>query len=518
MSWRRALAHCGTLLLGLIAVTLGTPAGAAAAAPLPALHAEPDVVRGGRFVDARGREVLLRGVNVNALVDYWRGGPLPTVFGLERDDPALMASLGWNAVRLLVSWSRIEPEPGRYDDRYLAQVAATVERLEGHGLYSILDLHQDAWGPSLAARSGEACEPPGHPALGWDGAPAWATLDDGLPRCYVGWRDFSPAVRRAWEAFFTDRPAAGGMGVQARYLAMLRHVARRFAREPAVAAIDVMNEPNAIGPEQEAQLSTFYARAVRAVRGGERAGRGSGHVVLVEPSLGWSGRGGGAPPPFPHDGNLAYSPHLYGGGLGELGPPRREAFLTAREEARRLGGLPVLSGEWGAEPDRALPGSDEYFVAHQRLQDEARIGATLWTWRESCGDPHIVLERRLRPELVPRVWGVFEVDCADGRNAILGPRRELLADLARAYVRRAPGRLVRMRYEERTGLLTATGTGARRGVGTLEAFVPASAGRRSLRVRTSGLAEVSTSRHGGAGWVLQAHPRGDHWTLRVAAR
>jgi hypothetical protein len=32
------------------------------------LHAEPDPVSGGRIVDSDGREVLLRGVNVNALV------------------------------------------------------------------------------------------------------------------------------------------------------------------------------------------------------------------------------------------------------------------------------------------------------------------------------------------------------------------------------------------------------------------------------------------------------------------
>jgi hypothetical protein len=36
--------------------------------PIPALRAVPDPVLGGRIVDASGREVLLRGVNVNALV------------------------------------------------------------------------------------------------------------------------------------------------------------------------------------------------------------------------------------------------------------------------------------------------------------------------------------------------------------------------------------------------------------------------------------------------------------------
>ena len=107
-------------------------------------------------MDSRGREVLLRGVNVNALAEYWKGSRFPTVFPLARKDPARMAAIGWNAVRLLVSWSRIEPRPGRYDRAYLGQVASTVRTLARRGIYSIIDLHQDAWGPSLAAPAGQS--------------------------------------------------------------------------------------------------------------------------------------------------------------------------------------------------------------------------------------------------------------------------------------------------------------------------------------------------------------------------
>ena len=99
---------------------------APAAVRLTPLHAQPDRKAGGRIVDSRGREVLLRGVNVNALAEYWKGSRFRTVFPLARKDPARMAAIGWNAVRLLVSWSRIEPAPGRYDRAYLDRVGATV--------------------------------------------------------------------------------------------------------------------------------------------------------------------------------------------------------------------------------------------------------------------------------------------------------------------------------------------------------------------------------------------------------
>ena len=304
-----------------------------------------------------------------------------------------MAAIGWNAVRLLVSWSRIEPSRAATTARYLDLVAATVRRLSRHGIYTIVDLHQDAWGPALAARPGEACEPPTLPALGWDGAPAWATLDGGAARCFPpGTRELSPAVRAAWQAFFTDAAGPGGVGIQTRYVRMLRRVARRFARSTAVAGFDLMNEPNAIGAAQQAALSAFYARALDQIRAGERAGRGRRHLVLFEPSVLWSAFGNGAPPDFDRDRDVVYAPHIYTGGFTN-GPIPRAAFATARREARGFGGAPVLSGEWGTDPRRAGK-PDRYFLRHQALQDSFRMSATLWTWRESCGDPHKVADVR----------------------------------------------------------------------------------------------------------------------------
>src|SRR6266540_1973696 len=128
---RRALP---ALLLASAAVLLA-PAVASAKdlLDLRPLHADPDAQRGGRIVDDQGREVLLRGVNVNALAEYWKGTPFPTVFDLDRKDPDRMAGIGWDAVRLLLSWSRVEPAPGRYDTAYLDRVAQAVEALRRRG-------------------------------------------------------------------------------------------------------------------------------------------------------------------------------------------------------------------------------------------------------------------------------------------------------------------------------------------------------------------------------------------------
>ena len=108
-----AAVSCGLILVAFSAV---------ATAGLPRLKADPDPIRGGRIVDAKGREVILRGVNVNSLGQYWQGTDKPPTLPLERKDPARIVRIGWNLVRLIVSWSRVEPRPGQINRAYLDRV------------------------------------------------------------------------------------------------------------------------------------------------------------------------------------------------------------------------------------------------------------------------------------------------------------------------------------------------------------------------------------------------------------
>ena len=192
-----------------VALIAALPAGATA---LPRLSAQPDRVDGGRIVDSRGREVILRGVNVNSLGEYWQGTHVKPVLPLERQDPRRISRIGWNVVRLIVSWSRVEPSPGDYNERYLDRVSKWISRFEREGVYTIVDFHQDAWGATLAGRLDEPCPPGYETAFGWDGAPAWATLDEDQPRCFLNSREINPAVSAAWRNFFADSPGPGGMG------------------------------------------------------------------------------------------------------------------------------------------------------------------------------------------------------------------------------------------------------------------------------------------------------------------
>jgi endoglycosylceramidase len=478
--------------------------------PLTLLHAEPDAVAGGRIVDARGREVLLRGVNVNALVDYWRYGPKPATGALTDDDVDAIAGIGWDAVRLLVSWSRIEPRPGHYDEHYLDEVRHAVERFGQRGVSTIIDFHQDAWGATLVAPPGTECPDGALPAFGWDGAPGWATLAGDSARCApAGVRELSPAVQAAFSAFWHDQPGPGGIGIQTRYLRMLEHVSHRFAARADVAGYDVMNEPNAFSSEDIAALGAFEQRAVAAIRRGEAEDRAPHHLVLLEPSITWSDAGTGTPPVFAPDRDVVFAPHIYRGGFTG-GPVVPTDFDRARADAATFGGVPVLVGEWGTSPARAEDPADTYFLDHQRLQDEHRMSATLWTWRESCGDPHKAAEARAGQ--VPGVWGELDVDCATGD--VHGLRTALVAELARGYVRAAPGRLTETSYDA-AGAMHARGVDARRGL-ALVAWYPRplatgtvhATGLRAVRVRSTGA---------DGGTYLTATATGGAWQVDIGA-
>jgi endoglycosylceramidase len=233
------------LVLGLVALLAGSGCGrpelAALETPGPepaakALTAAPDpqpvppsafiTTSGMRFIDTEGREILLRGVNI---VD--KSPQRNYLSWHSEEDFARLRDWGMNVIRLGIIWDGLEPEPGVYNDAYLAEIDKRIEWAAKYGLYVFLDMHQDLYS-----------------VLYSDGAPEWATLADGLPHTHEGevWSDAyltSPAVQRAFDNFWANQPAPSGIGLQDHYAAAWRHVAKRYANRPTVIGYDLMNEP-----------------------------------------------------------------------------------------------------------------------------------------------------------------------------------------------------------------------------------------------------------------------------------
>ncbi|MBN2360667.1 MAG: cellulase family glycosylhydrolase [Deltaproteobacteria bacterium] len=151
--------------------------------------------------DGHDRYLSFHGVNVsgsskvpvfldaaNGLFTYV-GKPFP----LEAAEAQIqrLADLGFNAFRLLVIWEGVEPEHrGEYDQEYLGYLREVVRIAGEHGIYVLVDMHQDMFSRHLRVKYNE------HPAYGEPGSieasltsliPPYTDLvqGDGAPRWVV---------------------------------------------------------------------------------------------------------------------------------------------------------------------------------------------------------------------------------------------------------------------------------------------------------------------------------------------
>ncbi|GAA2363378.1 cellulase family glycosylhydrolase [Dactylosporangium salmoneum] len=448
--------------------------------------------------DVTGRQVILRGVNVNQLIDYYLRDPaVPATQPLTDGDFEQMAAMGFNVIRLGLSWSRLEPQRGTFDESYLRQIRAAVAGAKAHGIYTVLDMHEDAWGNAIA-RPSERCGGGTTPTTGWDGAPAWATITDGTAHCQFLARDLAPAVATAFGNFYTDRD-----GIQSELVRTWAFVAQAFADEPAVAGYDLLNEPGiGAGPPISSGLllGRYYDAAITAIRQAERAAGGHTHLVFFEPSVLWSGLGFDvAPAPgFTGDRQLVFAPHPYSEsismdqGLG-LTIASIERNLATSARAARAYRAALWFGEWGWFGD---PGVDDAkvrrFVA---AQDRLGAGGAFWVWRQGCGSPETAADATTSGNLV-------SVDCRTGESA--PPPSAFAQPLSRAFPRALPGRLDSLTSGP-DGELRIAATAADDPVNCLvDIWVP---GNAMPHLTTTGVANPSSEQVTG-GWRITGCARG----------
>jgi endoglycosylceramidase len=227
---------------GVAAAALAVVAACAAPAPLVRLPdsadavsvAAPDVVgplrvRGADLVDATGRIVQIHGVNSVAKLAPWVTPA--TDGGLGPADLAALDRDGYDGVRLGVWPAALMPAPGQVDEAYLDLVVQTVDALAAHGIWVLLDLHQDVF--------------TGMPS--WATTPAAAALSDATPAGLesIGWAAAytSPRSLRQWDDWWADAEVAPGLGVVDAYAQGAAALAARVASSPTVVGLEVQNEP-----------------------------------------------------------------------------------------------------------------------------------------------------------------------------------------------------------------------------------------------------------------------------------
>ncbi|MGV1088542.1 MAG: cellulase family glycosylhydrolase [Mycobacterium sp.] len=201
-------------------------AGAGGTVPMSAGPLLPVSPTGTWLTTSDGRVVIAHGLNeVYKLPPYE-----PSASGFSADDAAFLAANGFTVARVGVIWAAVEPEPGVIDTAYLDSIQQTVQMLADHGIYSLIDMHQDNYSTTF----------------GGEGAPTWATMTGWLPNLDFGFPAnyyFNPAENHAWDSFWANANASDGVGLEDHYAQTWENVASYFAGNPAVAGYELMNEP-----------------------------------------------------------------------------------------------------------------------------------------------------------------------------------------------------------------------------------------------------------------------------------
>lgn len=365
-----------------------------------------------RIVDDGGRTTLLHGFNTSTLLE-------PTVLRspLEEADAAMMESDGFDVVRLAVSWGRLEPQRGRWDQGYLRHVSDTVRMLTAHHLYVVLDMHFLDWSS----------------ALGGSGAPDWAVLPF-APNPHISalgdWqRHLSPAVNAATTYFWLSPDW------QADYMQAWQLLAAQFRDDSGVAGYDLYNEPHAlpIPPVrfEKDVMWQLYAHTIDAIGTVD-----PNHLFIVEGQLLADFGTTVVPLRAP---NLVYSPHEY---TGSLVPPIFDGSAQAlddhvRQVSSEAAAVPgaLWVGEWGmaATQSRATGWVDAALTAFA----SAGAGWAWWQWREDSA------------------WGI--------RDTAGHTDDTLLAHLARPYLLAAPPGISSAAPPPDSDTVALTASGAYRG-------------------------------------------------------
>ncbi len=269
---------------------------------------------GSWFNDDQGRYLLFRGVNFASrtkLAPYLPIAPLETKnlsqLNLKEEiksvEPELdrLKDLGFNIVRLLISWKAIEPRPNPNPDellsegkQYLTCIKEIIDELYARNLYVFLDFHQDI----------------AHELYGGDGFPDWALATDRehkLPEPsdlrdkkwmikYVTNKSVKNTLTSFWRNDLTHIDGENKLEhfpVRTHLEKTIGQTARFFRSlnngvgHPAILGIEPFNEPNPAGlPKEQFEqdfLVDYYRNVDLEIRKFD-----PDLFIFMEPNVGWT--------------------------------------------------------------------------------------------------------------------------------------------------------------------------------------------------------------------------------------
>eukprot|EP00051_Salpingoeca_urceolata_P029767 m.7315 g.7315 ORF g.7315 m.7315 type:complete len:503 (+) comp2893_c0_seq2:2-1510(+) len=343
------------------------------------------------MVDEHGRTRLFRGINA-----VEKGFPWYPQW-LDKSRMAQLQDWGFDFIRLGFMWSGAQPAPGPagFNATYYSIMKQMVADLASHGIYTMLDMHQDGFSSMFCL---------------YDGIPLWNAQRRTQPRHDFPW-PLSGNCSRFWEANFMTEAMGEAYqdlynnhnGMQDALADFWAHTATEF-RDTDIIGYELINEPWAgdvfadpllflPGQAGKINLAPMYEELSAALRPND-----PDHLIFFEPvTWGMIFNGSIAGSGFDHvPGGDAwrnasvFSYHYYcfffsndgkgetilqrglcDGVLGEL------VFYASHKDADRLGGAAMLT-EWGFDTTNCDPGALEENGAVMELADLTLASWSYW--------------------------------------------------------------------------------------------------------------------------------------------
>ncbi|WP_449462311.1 glycoside hydrolase family 5 protein [Tardisphaera miroshnichenkoae] len=304
---------------------------------------------GTHFAFANGTYVTFHGLDYMGLELH------PAFYNQTPQDFEIMASWGFNIVRLPVDWSWIEPEPGEFNQSYLNQVKKVVAMANEYGIYVVIDMHQLDWSPVFWIWGGDN-------GLRGDGLPSWA----------VPYQQQTTAALEKDKAYFWSN-----LTVEQDFASMWEYVASQFANDSGVLGYDLFNEPttptNWTSQQMYKNMARVYDMTISAIRKVDQR-----HIIFFETS----GYDSGTHPnnwvePVDPDHELALEVHDYYTTFNSQaieGPFDPSPGLAAAIYASQKWDIPLWAGEFGDDPN--------YTVVRMAVTafDSFAISWSYWTY------------------------------------------------------------------------------------------------------------------------------------------
>ena len=349
----------------------GGKGAAADAGPTPATRTDPNAVHvvGTTFRDTQGRQLLFRGYNakVTTLFDVtFDDGRTPeeSFPDLSEAETARIEQLGWNVLRIPISWSGLEPQPQQYPQAFLQKLDGVLAMAHEHAFYVIIDLHQDAYSKEI----------------GEDGEPLWAIVPPPtmlLQGPYDDSRRTTAQVLNAGYSFFDDDLATDGRDLQGAYVTAIQQVAAHVVGDPAVLGYEAFNEPVVLDYQKLDAFHQTFAAGIHAID--------ADAPVLFEPVSTRNETDDAVVTQTPwSSGPGAYAVHIYTGIFSKtvtwdathMDPSVLGPSMAHADVERAAWGTPMFVTEFGC--DQTQVQGPPWMSAELNLQDQYLASSTAW--------------------------------------------------------------------------------------------------------------------------------------------